>query len=283
MNANTDFDQLARTWLQDGPTTMPDRSLQAALDEVHVTSQQRFGAARRVIPMNGNISRWVVAAVIGLLVIAAGGIYIGNNSDTGGVGGQPAPTPSPVPTPTPAAVVPGALAPGRYSVGDGFILPYLSLTFPAGWQTYPGQTAAFSKEGVSGIEFHIPANVNDDPCLVGTSTAAPTTGPTVDDFIADLRQMQSFTTGPVEELVVGGLPAKAITLQNAIDTSTAGCVGGAMLPIFDDVATNGGLSQRLILVQVGDTRLLIVTEPGVDVDPAVQSELDAIVDSITFD
>ena len=48
MNTNADFDRIAQSWLQDGPTELPDRSLQAALDEVHVTSQRRFGAARRL-------------------------------------------------------------------------------------------------------------------------------------------------------------------------------------------------------------------------------------------
>ena len=88
MNGNTDFDRIAQSWLQDGPTEMPDRSLQAALDEVHVTSQRRFGAARRVIPMNGNTWRVAAAAVIGLLIIIGGGIFLGGRQ--GGVGGRPA-------------------------------------------------------------------------------------------------------------------------------------------------------------------------------------------------
>ena len=31
MNDSIDFDRIAQTWLQDGPTEMPDRSLQAAI------------------------------------------------------------------------------------------------------------------------------------------------------------------------------------------------------------------------------------------------------------
>ena len=98
MNGNTDFDRIAQSWLQDGPTAMPDRSLQAALDEVHVTSQRRFGAARRTFDMNGNTSRFAIAAVIGLLILIGGGIYLGNNG-SGGPGGAPAPTPTPSPNP----------------------------------------------------------------------------------------------------------------------------------------------------------------------------------------
>ena len=101
MNDSTDFDRIAQSWLQDGPTEMPDRSLQAALDEVHVTSQRRFGAARRTFHMNGNAPRLAVAAVIGLLILVGGGIYLGNNG-SGGVGAPAATaTPTPVPSPTP--------------------------------------------------------------------------------------------------------------------------------------------------------------------------------------
>ena len=43
-----DFDRTARLWLEDGPTDMPDRALQAALDEIHVTQQRRaWWPARR--------------------------------------------------------------------------------------------------------------------------------------------------------------------------------------------------------------------------------------------
>ena len=85
MNGNTDFDRIAQSWLQDGPTEMPDRSIQAALDEVHVTSQQRFGAARRTFNMNGNAFRLAAAAAVALFIIVAGGIYLGNNNQSGGV------------------------------------------------------------------------------------------------------------------------------------------------------------------------------------------------------
>ena len=100
MNGNTDFDRIAQSWLQDGPTQMPDRSIQAALDEVHVTSQQRFGAARRTFNMNGNAFRLAGAAAVALFIIVAGGIYLGNNNQSGGVGGPPAATAPPTATPS---------------------------------------------------------------------------------------------------------------------------------------------------------------------------------------
>ena len=99
MNGNTDFDRIAQSWLQDGPTEMPDRSLQAALDEVHVTSQRRFGAARRVIPMNGNTPRVAAAAVIGLLVLVVGLIYLGGARAVSAANRPPRRRRHPAPTP----------------------------------------------------------------------------------------------------------------------------------------------------------------------------------------
>ena len=37
MSTQTDFERLTKAWLEDGPTVMSDRALQAALDEVHLT------------------------------------------------------------------------------------------------------------------------------------------------------------------------------------------------------------------------------------------------------
>ena len=82
MNRTPDFDHLARAWLQDGPDQMPDRSLQAALDEVHLTAQQRFGAARRILSMNSNTTR-IAAAVAAVIFIGVAAIYLGRSSPAG--------------------------------------------------------------------------------------------------------------------------------------------------------------------------------------------------------
>ena len=125
MNDKTDFDRIAQSWLQDGPTEMPDRSLQAALDEVHVTSQQRFGAARRTFNMNGNAFRLAAAAMVALFIIVGGGLYLGNNDRSGGVGGPPpataAPTATPTatPSPTPAPLPRGRPARARAGTAWG--------------------------------------------------------------------------------------------------------------------------------------------------------------------
>jgi hypothetical protein len=142
MSTNSDFDKIARTWLQDGPSQIADRSLQAALDEVHVTSQQRFGVARRSFPMNSNAWRIAAAAVIAVLIIGAGVAFLGRTS-SGGVGGGPAATPTPSPTaaatesaaPTPRPTVP-PLTQTFTSNLHGY-----SIKYPASWTATPATAA----------------------------------------------------------------------------------------------------------------------------------------------
>jgi heat shock protein HslJ len=71
-----DFDRLAAAYLADGPTQLADRVLDAALDEVHLTSQRRVtrGVPWRFPIMNGlHVSGWrtnvVAIGLLGLLVI----------------------------------------------------------------------------------------------------------------------------------------------------------------------------------------------------------------------
>ena len=63
--SENEFDRTAQGWLQDGPTRMSDRALQAALDEVHVTRQRRlWWQPRRFLAMNTPMRR---AGATGLL------------------------------------------------------------------------------------------------------------------------------------------------------------------------------------------------------------------------
>src|SRR3954468_5100413 len=82
MTRPIDFDRLTEEWLSDGPSTMSDRALKAALDEVHVTHQRRLGVARRTYSMNRNLFRMAAAA-------AAVGPGVGGGLAPLGVGGRP--------------------------------------------------------------------------------------------------------------------------------------------------------------------------------------------------
>jgi hypothetical protein len=100
--------------------------------------------------------------------------------------------------------------------------------------------------------------------------------------------MVGFTAGPVSDVVIGGRAGKFVVISNAIDTATANCTGGAMLPIWtyaggNQAATNGGLTERLFVFDLDGT--LVAVDGGYDATtPAtLRTEIDAIVQSIVFD
>ena len=206
MNGNTDFDRIAQAWLQDGPTEMPDRSLQAALDEVHVTSQQRFGAARRTFNMNGNAFRLAGAAAVALFIIVAGGIYLGNNSRSGGVGGPPATTAAPTATPSatpPVLPADSSLQPGRYRLGSlgvvaGSAPATLSVTVPSGWTSVLSNLVSKDYGADAGAAFGV-WQINDrfnQPCTDHT-LFTPVPGPGTAELLDTLASQPGITAGPV--------------------------------------------------------------------------------------
>lgn len=93
MNEN-DFDQTARTWLDDGPTRMSDRAVLSTLETIHATRQRRaLWPAWRATP----VRIFVSVASAAVLVIAVGLLAINvvpRQPDGSSVGG-PSPSPSP--------------------------------------------------------------------------------------------------------------------------------------------------------------------------------------------
>ena len=91
MSTNTDFDRRTAAWLADGPIELSDRVLDAALREVHMTSQRRrWSTSWRINPMLNNTR--LLAAIAIVAVVGAGALFYVNRSP--GVGAPPSPSPT---------------------------------------------------------------------------------------------------------------------------------------------------------------------------------------------
>ncbi|HEX7347460.1 MAG TPA: hypothetical protein VF253_11765, partial [Candidatus Limnocylindrales bacterium] len=89
----SEFDLVARAWLDDGPSQMSDRAVLSALEEVHATRQRRARwPALRAIPVS-NFARLAITAVLGVAVGLVATSVVPNQPDESGVGG-PFPSPS---------------------------------------------------------------------------------------------------------------------------------------------------------------------------------------------
>ena len=83
MNAGPDVERRISAWLaEEVPTRAPDLILPAAFERTRRTHQRRFGAAWRTITMN-RTWQLATAAVVGILLIGAGAVWIGGSNGIG--------------------------------------------------------------------------------------------------------------------------------------------------------------------------------------------------------
>jgi hypothetical protein len=129
MNARSDTERILDAFLAPEADRLPDRVIDAALDDIARTPQRR--ALRvpwrfRYMPSLSRVT--AVAAVALVLAVGAGGLVYLNSP--GGPGGAPAPTPTPIQTPTPAPTA----TPAASEVAPGI----------PGWTTYTSAVYGFT-------------------------------------------------------------------------------------------------------------------------------------------
>jgi hypothetical protein len=131
MSTDRDTTRIVRSWLEEGVTALPDRVLDAVLDQVPATSQRRsMWPARRFRQMNVSVRLALAAAAV--LVVAFAGIqFLTPNQQIGGPPTSPpsaAPSASPTPSASPVPALPAAgnpVFPGTYRPA---FAPTLTLT-----------------------------------------------------------------------------------------------------------------------------------------------------------
>jgi hypothetical protein len=185
------------------------------------------------------------------------------------------------------------LEPGRYAVAAPFPEPF-TFAVPAGFRLDGYREGAVAASSTSGfIAAVIVDGVFPDPCKAagGAVKAAESK-----DLVEALTGMKGFEPGLVAQSTLDGRKAWTFDVSNHIDTATAGCSRGLMLPLFtslgnaDGDATNGGTTQRLTVVDGRPKSHLapsyegpvLLVEDGWST-PADLSTLDEIMASVDFE
>lgn len=185
----------------------------------------------------------------------------------------------------------GDLAAGTYEIDKVFPVR-LTFTVPTGFGHGRGGSDGVGIQGNPsgrGIEFQIASNVYPDPCHSAAGAANPPIGPTVDDLVTAMTNLVDFQAGPVTDITIGGLPAKAFDLTNEIDQATCDTQGLRTFLFAGSSGSSGvgtGERERIYVMDVQGTRLMIMTyyfsdETG-STDAAEAARLAAIVQSISF-
>jgi hypothetical protein len=292
MSTDRDVTGIVRSWLDEGVTALPDRVLDAVLDQLPATPQRRaVWPVRRFPPMNNNIVRLGIAAVVvALAIIVAVKVLPGSNA------GNPNATASTIPTRTVAptsSIRPmpadqrGALKPGTYVAGDPFSLR-VRFTLPAGllgtiggpylvhlgWADKPG-----------GISFSIFDKVSADPCHSEQGYLDPPPGPSVADLATALANMPGIVVTDVSDVSMDGYSGTQLTMS--APDSFASCTFSPLdgyviwqLPLGKTHTMSAGERDRVWILDVAGKRLVINVSDELGYTDADRAELQAIFDSI---
>jgi hypothetical protein len=314
MSTDRDTTRIVRSWLEEGATALPDRVLDAVLDQLPATRQRRPLWPARTLRLMDSPMRLAAAVVVLVVVAALGFTLMSNPGLVGGPFATPTPTATPVASPTPSATVPpspatltpgemctttscsvGNLDPGTYSIPAGRITPAgFTFTVPAGWSTTEGFVSKHS--GAANevlLVTWIVTHAYTDICQWNSALVDAGTTP---DQLASILVGQGRSASAVTDVDLGGFPAKRMELTVPADLDVTKCDpapgGTGMIRFWPDPGPDegGGLccspvgsTDVVYIVDVAGKRLAVVArhQPGSSAEDI--AELEGIVASISID
>jgi len=287
MSTERDVTRIVRSWMGEGATQLPDRVLDAVLDQLPATPQRQAGwLARRFSLMNNNIVRLGLAAAAVAVVAIVGINLLGPGPGPGSLP-EATPTPSaaaPSPAATPQslpAVIGSELTAGTYYLPD-FPVGVAFTVSGRGWQAcsespveqslcyYPGED--FGGQ----LGFLIVSNVAADPCSPGEVLLDPPVGPSVDDLVTAISSLEGYEISIPIDTSVDGFSGKLMTVTAPSDS---GCNGFA--PWATEDRTTGmlpGETNVLRIIDVAGVRVMITTSFGPE--SLFAAAFDEVLDSV---
>jgi hypothetical protein len=239
--------------------------------------------------MNG--SRMAIAAGVTVLAVAAVGIFL-----------MPPPGASPDTDPTPTSLYrsePDLLPSGAYVIDKLFERP-ITLELPGNWtglehsrgqaviiKTVDAQPFGTVDNSVL-LGIYAVDSVYADPCHDTKPVSdAPTS---VDGFVTAFTRAFDAQPGPVADTTVGGRGAKVFDLRNAVNADHCRSFHFSQWSFRNESGvaqgngtSSGGSHQRIWLLDLDGTIILVDADSGEDAFPDDTEELYRIVESIRFE
>jgi hypothetical protein len=291
MTASRDPDRLLAAYLADGMNVLPDRVVDAVLDEVHRTHQRAVFGPRRTPLMNSMLKMAFAAAAVVAVVVAGINFLPAGNGGLGGPGSSPSPVVSPSPVTSPSLTpIPSPKA-ARITVAGtdpaGATDPVrLTATLPGTWEAgdYAANSGSVDPGGAAFFASTITATFSD-PCA--HIPRSPNVGPTVAEAATALTEIPDISaTDPVQAQLAGH---DATLVELSIPASLP-CAPEQFLLWTDDPSVDGGWwalaaneSIRVYILEVRGRPVAIATRTFPGTTDATKAELQASIDSIVFD
>jgi hypothetical protein len=296
MRTDRETTRIVRSWLDEGVTALPDRVLDAVLDQVPATRQRRsWWPAWRFADMN-TFAKFAMAAAAALIVAVIGFNLLPRSGGVGVTPPSPSPSPSPTPSPSPSPVAAfpsaGPLAIGTHdAVPEGLPLSFSVST--SGWTSDGNAMIKGEVEHTDGSVIIIwPSameNVYADPCAHTPLRPPPDASATGLAAAVAAIPGTDLVSGP-SSVTVGGRPAQHVvfTIREDLgcdpkdaylwyDESTGGATGGWRW------AQALGTTIRVWIIDVDGKLVWIEGETYKGAGPAPGQEIQQIIDSIQFE
>lgn len=281
-------------FLADAPPSAPAdlraRVLRAtlAMPQQPAHSWSRMG--RRVGRPRLRLVAAALGAVVVLVVAASGWLLLGGlvMHGTSDVATSPSPPGVAIPAWQTNPSYP-RLTPGQLYYFDQPV--HVLFTVPTGWDFWFHDTtdqygagtfsAIVNERYTASLAFVTLSNIWHDPCHWQQGMLEPPLGPTADDLVTALTQLQGFVVaGPVADSV-GGLPAQSIAFT---PTNPESACDGGNDPMLGDPPGGtyaGGFMIMRVLVAHG-TRLAVVSWTPLPDPVNASADLASILDSLQF-
>lgn len=309
MTTDRELQRLLDRWLEDGPVEVADRVIDDIADRIERVPQRPAWRLRpwriTLMKLQSGLAAAAALALVVAVVVLTGFRFGPSNS-----GGAASITPPSAATgsPSPASSSPGAyswpaeLAAGTYTTSLAWDLPYeITFTVPAGWSSRdieiikdPLRVGETGGPGGVAVSFTLAGNVVADPCRADGQS--PPVGPSAMDLATALAALPGFTA-TTPETVEFDRVTRGIYLELRTNPAALACTAPDIhLWTLDpdrfrtDLGPTGsavwGAEQpinRIWILDVEGTRLVIDAVAALDATPAALAELQAVVDSVRFE
>jgi len=292
MTRNDDFIDHLEDYLDEyeGSTPLPEDVRNAIRAQLPSTKQRpAWWPGWRFPEMNQAMRIALASAAVVAVAVIGFSLFRGMN-----VGGPDLTGPSPSPSPEPAVLTDGPLEAGTYTTTP-FPSPddaiQFTFTVPDGWtgdlrgpSVFPSSGDGTSGPAGAAMALLRVVGLYADPCQGNTGQPDIPLGPTVDDLVTALADPGAYESTAATDVVVDGYAGKQLELLMPSDIDFATCDGGQFW-VWDagPYAQGPGNRWQVTILDVGGTRAVILAEDFAATPERVQTELDAIVDSIQID
>ena len=277
MSTDRDVTSIVRSWLDEGVTALPDRVLDAVLDQVPATPQRRAWWPVRRLPTMNNTAKLTLAAAAVVAVALLGIRFLAPGTGTGGPGATPTPTPEP------QALVDGAHGPGIFTTEffseDPANPVQFTFELPADWGAARPWVIGPDAEGDGAvIAFVQPNGIYSDPCLDNQGPSDVAVGSAA-ELASALTEHEAYAATATGEFSTNGYSGIRMELVMPSDLDYSTCEGGQFWVWEEPFFEESPAGWDLWILDVDGVTAVVLAEVA-SATPQEQDQIEQIVDSI---